>query len=292
MCRNRVSKDSEGRSGEIAEGEKGLPMYTDLIVNNRSFIKRFSHSRRFEVAVELLEVRPTDEILDVGTGDGYMLHKIVAAGAVKVVGYEPVDEQYRELSQSMVVLQKAGKAEIIRTLEELEPERFEKICCLEVFEHLTEQSQRSMLARMRELLRSNGLVVISVPIEVGLASLFKNLVRCAIGQTHPNTSVVTMLKSFLGMQIDRGSAEYIPSHIGFDWRDLEELFLVQGFRIMKKAFSPFSALGGGINSQVFYVLQKHDKADEGLITLFCHRRTQSRRMTFESADFSNMLEKK
>ena len=57
------------------------PMYKDLIVNNRSFLKRFSHSRRFVVAVKLLDVRQSDEILDIGTGDGYMLHKIVAAGA-------------------------------------------------------------------------------------------------------------------------------------------------------------------------------------------------------------------
>lgn len=48
-------------------------MYEDLTTNNKYFIKRFSHSKRFEMALQLLDFKTTDKFLDYGTGDCYMI---------------------------------------------------------------------------------------------------------------------------------------------------------------------------------------------------------------------------
>ena len=101
-------------------------------------------------------------------------------------------------------------------------------------------------------IKDNGKIVISVPIEIGLSSLLKNIARILLHQTCPHTSAKTMLRSLFGLKVD------VPmgGHIGFYYRDLEKMLIDAGFIITEKTFSPFKFLRGVINSQVFFVLRK------------------------------------
>ena len=47
--------------------------YGDLTIASPSRIKRFSHRARFSRAIQLLDPRPGDRILDYGSGDGFFL---------------------------------------------------------------------------------------------------------------------------------------------------------------------------------------------------------------------------
>ena len=50
--------------------------YSRLTTSNASFIKRFSHTKRFITAIKILDFKSTDRFLDIGTGDGYFLELV------------------------------------------------------------------------------------------------------------------------------------------------------------------------------------------------------------------------
>ena len=228
--------------------------YAELTIENPSLLKRFSHAKRFDVALELLDVGCNDEILDYGTGDGFMLKKLLSANPQSIVGYEPMESQYKQLEE-FVGMHGINKVTIISDLSCIETRRFDKVCCLEVLEHLTEDNQIFILTSIKHLLKECGRVVVSVPIEVGLSGLLKNFARLALRQEHSNSTFLNILKSFLGRKIDRGQDGYISTHIGFNYHDLEKLIVSVGYEIKEKHFSPLKRLGGFINSQIFFVLE-------------------------------------
>jgi len=230
-------------------------MYSDLTTNNPSFLKRFSHARRFDLALELLAVDGEDNILDYGTGDGFMLRKLHSRTRGRIVGYEPMEDRFVQLQEAVRDIP-GDRVSVSDDPCHLTMGRFDKICCLEVLEHLNEDGQRSVLSSIDSLLEDAGLVVVSVPIEVGVSGLLKNLARWVLGQKEPEAGAMNILKSFLGMKIDRRGAPYILSHIGFDYHALKRLFPSTGFRIRKVCYSPFKGLGRFLNSQVFFVLVK------------------------------------
>lgn len=228
--------------------------YSELTVESPSLLKRFSHSKRFEVALELLALECNDEILDYGTGDGFMLKKLLTGNPQTIVGYEPLESQYQQLKQ-FVDRHQLGNVTIIDDLNRIETHRFDKICCLEVLEHLTEHNQLIALRNIKSLLKRGGLLVVSVPIEVGMSALLKNVVRLLLGQEHQNATILNIAKSCFGLKIGRGREAYICSHVGFDYHDLEKVLVSEGYRIKRRRFSPLKGLGGFVNSQIFYVLE-------------------------------------
>ncbi len=105
-------------------------------------------------------------------------------------------------------------------------------------------------------MEDNGTIIISVPIEKGLSSLLKKIIRILLNQQHPNTSFKTIIKSFLSINFDRGNESYLHSHMGFYYNDLENIFDKVELSIHRKLFSPIKFLGPLINSQIFYILKK------------------------------------
>ena len=231
-------------------------MYAGQTTQNKSFLKRFSHGSRYKIAVELLNPGPEDSILDYGTGDGFMLTRIrLENNNCRVVGYEPDPHMYKELGSRLKDDSEQQSIEIVNDISSVSS-RFNKICCLEVLEHLTEENQRKEIEKMLRLLSDDGRLIISVPIEVGISSLLKNLARLLLGQPHQNTNFKSLLYSLLGLKISRGNEFYIYSHIGFYYHDLEKLLLSLRLKITKKVFSPIQVLRGFINSQVFFIVEK------------------------------------
>ena len=233
-----------------------MTLYGDQTVNNRSLLKRFSHRRRFELALQLLQLQAEDTVLDFGAGDGFMLARMLEQNPHPrhMVGYEPMPSQYRQLHDTMQQLAQ-DKIQIAQSTNDFAALRFNKITCLEVLEHLTEANQREALGFIRNALEEHGCAVISVPIEIGPAGLAKNMARVLLRQSHDNTSALTLLKSLLGLKVDRGNAAFISSHVGFDFRVLEKQFSASGFVIRRKLYSPLQGWGSLCNSQVLYVLQ-------------------------------------
>ncbi len=102
---------------------------------------------------------------------------------------------------------------------------------------------------------AHGKLIISVPIETGIAGLIKNLIRWMIRQQHA-TKFSDVIKAFLGMRVERiVERGYIYSHIGFRFKDFEKILEKENFKVSKQLTSPFGFLGAFANSQMFYVVE-------------------------------------
>jgi hypothetical protein len=148
-------------------------------------------------------------------------------------------------------------------LDSLRGTRFDKISCLEVLEHLHPEGQEALLSSLRSLVADDGIVVISVPIETGVSSLLKNLIRMLHKETHPNTDLRTVTRALFGMRIERDAStphaahdpSYILTHSGFNHRDVARAFGPSGFRTARVLYSPLPFMRSWLNSQVFYILR-------------------------------------
>lgn len=230
--------------------------YAALTTENTSLLKRFSHKKRFDIAIKLLEVQCCDEILDYGTGDGFFVKKLYGLNPKYIVGYEPIDEQYEQLEK---LTSELGSHRFLtaKDISAIGDKKFDKVSCLEVLEHLTEEGQTNVLENVRNFLKPDGTFVVSVPIEIGFSGLIKNLIRYLLRQSHGGSSFSNVIRSLFGLKIKRGMGPYISSHVGFDYRELVGLFSKSGFQVKKRCFSPFELLGP-LNSQVFFVLKLAD----------------------------------
>jgi 2-polyprenyl-3-methyl-5-hydroxy-6-metoxy-1,4-benzoquinol methylase len=230
--------------------------YFNLTTGNRSILKRFSHRSRFRIALQLVDPKPGETIMDFGTGDGQMLVALKKAEAnCRVIGYEPVAGMFAELETRLAQESEGSSIEIYNVLDKC-PTKVDKILCFEVFEHLSQDRQYLELLRLKSRLAVCGKIIVSVPIEIGFASVLKNIARLILRQSHGNTGVRTIWRSGFGLPIARGDAEYLHSHIGFYYPNLEEVFLKVGLIIIRRYYSPIPIFGGFINSQIFYVLDK------------------------------------
>lgn len=230
--------------------------YSNQTINNKSFIKRFSHNGRFNVALSLLDLKKTDSILDFGTGDGYMLQLIRDTKNVKkIVGYEPVSDMYNELERNIKSLQ-ATNIKVINNLNDVAQTTFNYVTCFEVLEHFSKREQLQHLEDIKRITDTNSKIIISVPLEIGLTALLKNSIRTIVGQKHSNTNLKSVTKAILCFKDTRTQSGYINSHVGFNHKDLEKLFKTSGLKVIKKQYSPFKYLYGLLNSQIFYELER------------------------------------
>lgn len=225
--------------------------YAAETINSRSRLKRWSHATRFGLACEALAPRDDDRILDYGTGDATLLRLLHdrAPGAA-LVGFEP------QMTAEAAANAPAG-ARIVGSAADLTG--FDKVACLEVLEHLEGEHLDTALDNLVYAARPGGLVLVSVPIEVGPSALFKNVARVALGAAHENTTPANVVHAFLGRtdRIERRAEDgFIYSHMGFDWRALRRVLLDRGLRELRMVYSPFGGLGPLLNSQVLMVFQR------------------------------------
>ncbi|WP_299062065.1 class I SAM-dependent methyltransferase [uncultured Polaribacter sp.] len=226
-------------------------IYSKLTTENSSFFKRFTHNKRFTKALSLTNLTKETKILDFGTGDGHFLNLIYNEDTSIVYGYEPIKEMFTQLQSNI----DNKEIKLINHLDEVSNLKFDVVYCLEVLEHFYKDYQIYLLNQIKNQLAINGLVVVSVPIEVGIASFIKNTIRVAIQQFERDTNFKNMVKALFYRHVDRSTeGNYIFSHIGFNYKTLDKIFKEAGFTIVKKDFSPFKILRG-LNSQVFYVLK-------------------------------------
>ncbi len=232
--------------------------YDRQTVANPSLIKRLSHRARYDVAVGLLAPDPGMTVLDYGTGDGLLLSYLARTyPEARCMGFEPVDEMS---AQARALLSRTETEAVLLTRrEQLQGIRCQRLCCMEVMEHLDETTMAQAFADFRQVLLPEGKLLISVPIEIGLSALAKNLVRWGNRQAQEGTSLRTVLAAALGRtdhipRINRGG--YIDSHLGFDYRELRRRVRHEGFVIERQTFGPMPWLGAVLNSQVFWLCRR------------------------------------
>ena len=167
--------------------------YDGKTIRNKSFIKRFSHSKRYLLSSELIAKFKPLKILDYEAGDGELYKFINKSQKKNYYFYEPNISMVKELKFN---LKKYKINKIFSNPQKIYQNYFDLICINEVFEHLNINEQKKIFKYLKKISVKNSNFVISAPIEVGLSSLLKNLIRIFTFQTHENTTFKNILKSF------------------------------------------------------------------------------------------------
>lgn len=126
--------------------------YRDLYVN----VEGYYHANRWEHKLSVDYVKPTDDVLEIGCGDGIFMEKI--QGKVKsVVGLE--------LNQDAIAKAKSKNLNVVGELVETHaakhPEAYDVVCYFQVLEHIYDV--HGFIEASLKCLKKDGRLVIAVP---------------------------------------------------------------------------------------------------------------------------------
>jgi 2-polyprenyl-3-methyl-5-hydroxy-6-metoxy-1,4-benzoquinol methylase len=231
--------------------------YRKQTYNNKSKLKKISHSSRFNESVSFITnlfSRKKINLLDFGCGDGYFLSLINKDKKNwKLSGYDPslkvVSEMKRLLHNS-----NTKNIKVFSNFNSIK-NKYDVVTCFETLEHFNKKMQLQLINQIKSRVKPGGLILISVPIEIYLSGFLKGIYRYLINQKNNRTSLVNLFKILFNLKIDRKKTnKYISSHVGFNYLELIKLLNENNFKIIKKFYTPFGFLGPLLNSQVFLVI--------------------------------------
>jgi 2-polyprenyl-3-methyl-5-hydroxy-6-metoxy-1,4-benzoquinol methylase len=231
----------------------------------RSRIVRWSHGSRFELARRLVRGRG-GRLLDYGCGDGTFV-AMVHAGFIEACGVDMDPAQTADCVRRLGSLPNVRFGLTSEMARAADTARWDVVTCMEVLEHCLEDERRRVIDELARLVSPSGLVVISVPIEVGPSLLGKQFFRALAGmrrlgdyQHRERYAPGELLRAVAGGRVSRPAYEGLGTHgtysyyghKGFDFRDLERE-IVTRLQIRQRLFTPLSWTGPVLNSQVWFV---------------------------------------
>ncbi len=246
--------------------------YAKKQLRNPFGLIRWSHHARFAKALRLAADLKDRRLLDFGCGDATFLALLAASpnGPAEGVGAE-IEAKVVESNRTRFADRPTLKFVLQSDLDG--PAHlgcYDAVTCMEVFEHV--ENQDPYLDLFARLLRPGGRVIISVPVETGLAVVLKQAARQVAGWMgaphYPGVSPYSwgelMRSVFAGEQQHvvrplhhdaEGFASYC--HKGFNWKVLRGK-IAQRFEITEIASSPLGWLPPGVNSQVWISARKRE----------------------------------
>jgi len=249
-------KDDLLRTGDYARKQIYCP----------SRVVAWSHGSRFDLARTLVAPRAGGRLLDYGCGDGTFI-AMVHADFAATLGADVDRGQLRECAARLGGLPGVRFA-MTRDLARSEsPGTWDVVTCMEVLEHCLEPERRRVLDELAHLVAPGGIVVISVPIEIGPSVAGKQFFRALAAlrghgdyRHRERYSPREMIRSIAGAAVPRERIEgegpegryAYYGHKGFDYRDLERE-LAERMTITRRLFTPLPLFGALLNSQAWYV---------------------------------------
>ena len=242
--------------GRIARHQIGSP----------DALMAWSHTRRFDTALSLARGFAGKRILDYGCGDGTFLALTMMndAAPASAVGAELLVHIVDECRQRF---RREPRMRFVQIASLDSPEHitgYDAVFCMEVLEHVFDWEPE--LARLSRVLAPGGTLVISVPVETGVPVVIKQIVRTIAGWRkigyYPGTTPYTWRE--LVSAVFAGRTQHIErrvldfgdgpcrDHKGFNWRVLLERLRKQ-FDVARVVASPFSWLGPGLATQVWFI---------------------------------------
>jgi len=213
-------------------------------------LRKFSHATRFNLALSLVDLPDRAHVLDFGGGDGAFLHLLKKArpaqGNFDAVLFEPYMSVEQSPSFSI-----ATEWEDVILASEHRP--FDLVICQEVMEHFAPHRQDEALHRIKQVMQPDATLLLSVPVELGLVALVKNLGRWKYRRNSTEIyNFRNLLMSVFAIPIpDTRAGDGYLSHMGFYFTDFHKI-LNRHFFIEYMVGSPFRGLPLILNSQVFF----------------------------------------
>src|SRR5215471_2744400 len=140
----------------------------------RSGLVRWSHGSRFELARALVSAHAGGRLLDYGCGDGTFA-AMVHAAFTETVGLDVDPKQLDECQARLGHL--PGVRFALASAPLPDAGAWDVVTCMEVLEHCLEAERRRVIGELRRFVAPSGLVVVSVPIEIGPSVAAKQFAR-------------------------------------------------------------------------------------------------------------------
>jgi 2-polyprenyl-3-methyl-5-hydroxy-6-metoxy-1,4-benzoquinol methylase len=239
---------------------------------SRSRIVAWSHTRRFQTALELVAPFAGARLLDYGCGDGTFL-TLARGRFTDPVGADIEAWQVSDCERRLFRLTGASFATTASLRRSEWSGRFGVAVCMEVLEHCPDVERREVLDDLARLVAPDGAVIVSVPLESGPSLVAKQVVRAsaaAMGlreydhrERYTIRELVRMTVAGPETQIERTvtsagggeTAYHFTGHKGFNWMQVQRE-LEARFAIEKRTFSPMPRLRSCLNSQVWFVCRR------------------------------------
>lgn len=243
--------------------------YAQKQILSRDKLVAWSHAHRFATALTLARSFSGKRILDYGSGDGTFLALAMMADSppAAVVGAELLDSVIDDCRARYSAEPRMSFVRVESLDSPEQEQRYDAVFCMEVLEHVFDWEPE--LARMSRVLTPGGTLVVSVPVETGIPVLVKQVVRTIAGWRkighYPGTTSYSW--SELTAAVFAGRSQHVQrpvfdfgsgpahDHKGFNWRVLHDR-LQQQFDVLRIVASPYSWLGPGLATQVWFITRR------------------------------------
>jgi len=222
--------------------------YGSKTYGSKDPLRKYSHGSRFEIAASLFNVSENDSVLDFGGGDGAflnLLHKRVNVTFDSVL-FEPFMDVRGKCN--FTITKKWDEVEVVACQK-----LFDIVICQEVMEHFSTHRQVEALNRIASVMTENGILIVSVPVEIGPVALLKNVARWKYRKKGDVVyNYLNLLRTLFGLPIPQARfGDGYLSHMGFYYKDLHKL-LSHIFIVDFVKGSPWPKMPLLLNSQVFF----------------------------------------
>jgi len=230
----------------------------------------WSHRRRFETGLELARRFRGQRILDYGCGDGTFLALLWATPdrPAAAVGAELDEFQVDDCRRRFAHLPDVRFESIAALDGDPHRQTYDGVVCMEVLEHVVAVDH--VIDRLWRVLKDDGTLVVSIPVETGVPLLVKQLVRrmaALRGVGDYRGANPYSMREYVA-SVFAGSAPHIErpvynvdaempfhDHKGFNWRVLRDR-LARRFTIDEVVASPLPWLGPNLATQIWFVARK------------------------------------
>ena len=237
--------------------------YAELTTQDPNPVKRWIQDRRLADALRFLrsvDIPQGVSVLDYGCGNGELLRRLAAqVRSFQAWAYEPAAHLMEEARKN---LEASGAVTLVSSTNSIQPDSFDVVFCLEVFEHLPPNEIASVCEEIRRLVRPGGIVVIGVPHEIFLPALAKGVFRMLRRYGAFDASPRNVLAAAVGRPprqrpsyMTRAGFEFHREHLGFDYRVFSRM-LREYFVLERTWYSPFASLRSAFNFEVYFLARK------------------------------------
>jgi hypothetical protein len=223
--------------------------YEKHTINSKNIFVRVAHRSRTIKGIEYIyNELQSGKLLDYGCGTGVFISILENFKKGVAIGYEP---NYKgKFRKDIPIFSDFSEVQLNKP--------FDIITIFEVIEHLSNENLDVFLLRSNEILSEDGIILISVPIEMGLGLIIKEIYRINKRKKIEYKPLEFIKATFLGIPGERirNPAGNYGSHKGFDFRKLVKYISMNCWEANVVGYGPIPIKTWYINSQVFIKVRR------------------------------------